>query len=91
MMKTLGYFMSLNERRMSCLLTPDTEKLPYYRDLYVQGFINKDKVSLKILMRTHARTHTPTHTHMNVRMCANIHVYGRTKFMFLKVVISCFH
>ena len=44
MMKTLSYFMSINERRMSCLLTNDTEKLPYLRDLYVQGIIHEDKV-----------------------------------------------
>ena len=29
---------------MSCLLTNDTEKLPYLRDLYVQGIIHEDKV-----------------------------------------------
>ena len=50
MMKTLSYFMSINERRMSCLLTNDTEKLPYLRDLYVQGIIHEDKVLFRIRM-----------------------------------------
>jgi len=44
MMKTLSHFMSSNERRMSRLLTPDTEKLVYIRDLYVQGFIHEDNL-----------------------------------------------
>jgi len=44
MMKTLAYFMTTGERKLSCMLTADTRQLGYLPGLYVQGFVHTGKV-----------------------------------------------
>ena len=44
MMKTLAFFMTSGERKLSRLLTKDTRHLEYSRDLFVQGFVHSGMV-----------------------------------------------
>jgi len=44
MMKTLAFFMTSGERKLSRLLTKDTRELEYLRDLFVQGFVHSGTV-----------------------------------------------
>ncbi|XP_065903865.1 uncharacterized protein [Dysidea avara] len=67
MMKTLAFFMTPDERKLSRMLTADTRQLEYLRDLYVQGFIHTGKLKRLPVKIIHLRlsVFAPTIIDMN--------------------------